>query len=312
MKFFNRFLFIILLACSAYLPTLPAAHPREAFMPYSYEHIIDKHGNPSQTLLELLAILGIEHDGTLRDIVRVTQLHLLRPQNSERWHMLDVYQQHAATIMPLLKKLGCLDAVEPTQQQYDYVLLLGATVSRVRDRLRYVVSLCEQGLRFKTIIFLGSERPLDPAVEPADLLTQPTQNNYPYLDPTWKFNGIMPTTEYEMMRLVFEQTEFPAGFENVTFCFLNTPMQPTATGGTRRANTIDTIVHWISTNPIPGTCLATSNQPFVGYQDSAVRSALPKNFPLETVGSKASDTLNIAVGLDNLTRWIYQENLARV
>lgn len=74
-----------------------------------------------------------------------------------------------------------------------------------------------------------------------------------------------------------------------------------------RPTTGDTVDSWLQSNLISGSCLVISNNPYVGYQDSVVRTLLPNDFKIETVGNKCSLSVVIAVYLDNLVRWLYQE-----
>lgn len=301
---YRRLLFIVTLII---VPTYCVSKlERVAFMPHAYGHILHENGKPSPALLELLTLLNVTHDGSLQSIVQATQQQWLRKPGSERWDMQEVHADKQAHILELLHNLGCIDTVNATQQQYDYALLLGATVSRVRTRLAYLLDQWQQGVRFKYLIFLGSERPLDAKIESADLLRD--LSRYPYADHDWSATKL-PTTEYQMMRMVFDQTELPADFEKVIVIFINTPQQLEPNGTWRRANTMDTIREWLAQQPKPGSTLVVSNQPYVGYQDAVVRTGLPSTFSVETIGHRVSDNEKIAVYLDTVARWIYQENV---
>lgn len=74
-----------------------------------------------------------------------------------------------------------------------------------------------------------------------------------------------------------------------------------------RPTTEDTIKKWLETNPSSGTCLAISNNPHIGYQHSVLKTYLPDEFKLETVGSSASLELPMAFYLGEMARWMYQE-----
>jgi hypothetical protein len=87
-------------------------------------------------------------------------------------------------------------------------------------------------------------------------------------------------------------------------------MQQAQNGTLRRPNTQDTIDEWLrSYNPQPGSILALSNQPYIGYQDAVLRKALPKTFDVETVGNACSNNTKSTVIIDSLARWIYNEHL---
>ena len=75
----------------------------------------------------------------------------------------------------------------------------------------------------------------------------------------------------------------------------------------RRPNTADTIKLWMHANPEPGLSLIISSQPYVHYQDAVLRAYLPAEFTLEVVGKKARSVVSDGKHLDNLARWLYQE-----
>jgi hypothetical protein len=80
----------------------------------------------------------------------------------------------------------------------------------------------------------------------------------------------------------------------------------------RRATTGDTIIDWLATSPAHGDCLFISNQPYVGYQDSVMRTYIPHSFgSLETCGPQASNTTRNSDILDDLARFLYQEKIRR-
>ncbi|HZW60965.1 MAG TPA: hypothetical protein VFF04_01955 [Candidatus Babeliales bacterium] len=292
----------LIFAASPFIYTYPGNQS------FAADYLYTKDRQPSAALLELLNILSVSHDGSFDSIVAETQKAWLRKPGTERWHLEEICTNNRDVIMALFDQLGCIQKVEPSKQEYDYGIILGATVFRVRTRLTYLLDLWQQGIRFKTLVFLGGQRPLDAQVEPADLLINSAAHGYRYANDSWQFTGTVPSTEYEMMKIVFEQTKFPAGFlENVDIVFVNAPMQQQPDGSLRRPTTVDIINEWLNHTPKAGTCLFVSNQPYVGFQDSSVRTALPVHFNLETVGEAAKSNELIAVHLDNVARWLYQE-----
>ncbi|MBJ7449649.1 MAG: hypothetical protein JHC93_04740 [Parachlamydiales bacterium] len=72
-----------------------------------------------------------------------------------------------------------------------------------------------------------------------------------------------------------------------------------------RANTKDTIMAWLETNPEPQSILALSNQPFVPYQHVALRQEISPDFKLETVGKSPPKSVPLSVYLDTVARWLY-------
>jgi len=273
--------------------------------------LIDKDGRPTEPLRKLLQVFDIKHDDTLKTIVDETQKVWLRPAGKERWEVELLHEDKRDQIMPILKEIGCIDEVFPSQEKYTYGVVLGALVSRVRSRFAFLLDLYKRGVRFDEVVFLGGERPLYPNQEPEELLLDPNNKELPF-SPDWQLKGELPKTETEMMQMVFDQAELPEGFaENVRVTFVDAPMQQKADGALRRPTTNDTIERWLEQNPAPGSCLFVSNQPYSGRQDSVARTYLPERFAIETVGSAAYKDLPIVTFLDSLARWLYQEKKRR-
>jgi hypothetical protein len=193
---------------------------------------------------------------------------------------------------------------------YDYALLLGGLYQRVVYRLQYLIDLWNQGIRFKHIILLGSERPLNEGVEPLDSILDPDPTKIS-LRPGW----IAPSaekvkTEMDIMKIAYDQLDMPSDMRAIPAVFSNTPMQLMTDGSQRRPTTSDTIKTWLSTNPKPGSCLVISSQPHVGYQDAVVRTYLPTDFTVDTVGTASKTTVytqKCGEYLDAIARWLYQE-----
>lgn len=287
---------------------LPAACSKTENPKVDHAKYILQNDQLTAPLKKLLEVTDIEHDGTLGSVVQATQKAWLRKPGTERWHMDNRWEGLYDEVMPLFDQLGVLNDVTPFQNEYDYTLVLGALVSRVRQRLAYALELWKQGARFGTLVFLVGARPLDPEKESAQELFDRTNQFLP-IRTDWQAPGQLPQTEADMARMVFDQAKLPEGFkESVNIVFVDTPMQPTLDGNIRRPNTADTIIHWLASDVKPGSILAISNQPYVGYQHAALKLHIPQNFTIETVGPAASPKLHVGVLLDNIARWLYMEN----
>ena len=110
---------------------------------------------------------------------------------------------------------------------------------------------------------------------------------------------------------LWENAQIPEKMRQIPYLLIDAPRQEKADGTSTRPNTKDTLIEWLKKNPAPGKCLFISNQPFSGYQDSIARTVIPPTFSIETIGVEANQKLGIAIFLDNLARWIYQENIRR-
>ena len=74
-------------------------------------------------------------------------------------------------------------------------------------------------------------------------------------------------------------------------------------------NRSDTFKLWLNEKSLPDSILAFSNEPYVGYEHAVFKTLIPKEFSIETVGPKANVIMSVDVFLDNLARWLYQENV---
>lgn len=283
--------------------------------PLSY-CIINKQGCPCPALVELLHLTtpelktALPEELTLPRIVEVTQRAWLRPSGAERWHIQEKEYADRDCMSELLNQLCLCKEMNPHKAHYNYCFIFGATATTIRTRIAYMLHLWEKGVRFDTLIFLGSERPLDATQESFAVLVDREQTILP-IRCNWQQNAL-PTTETEMMKFIFNQAELPEAFDQITIEFVNTPMQEKEDGSLRRPNTGDTIAHWLASDPVLGSCLFISNQPYVGYQDTVARTYMPSAFEIDTVGSSIPcDSQNIDIALDTLARWLYQENLRR-
>ena len=254
-------------------------------------YILTKNNQPAPALQALLTQEKIEHANTLESVVQATQKSWFRPAGVERFQMVDTYADRKNDFLPYLRTLGMIDEVKPKLKRYTYGMVHGATLPRVRMRFAYLIKLWKEGVRFDQLVFLTGERYLDHDLEHEALVC-----------------GC--TTETDMMRMIYEQTDMPQELRVLPFLLISAPQQLTEKGTMRRPNTQDTVKEWLKTNPLPGSCLAVSNQPYVAYQDTVMRTDLPEMFILETVGV-AVDTREVSVRdcLDSLARWLYQENM---
>lgn len=290
---------------SSYKPAQPLAH-----------WILTEEGKPMQSLERLLTIIPLEQlkgipadQITLQQLVDATQKEWLRKPGSERWQIEEKFPELRTKIIGALDEIGLFTEIKPSDKKYSYCLILGATVQRVRTRLAYAIALYNAGIHFDRIIFLGGQRPLDANIESAAMLVDPA-NGELSIRADWQQPAPLPTTEYGMMKLVYDQADMPAAFASIPVTFIDSPMQQKPDGTLARPTTGDTIKDWLATEPKTGSCLFISNQPYVGYQDAVARTFMPATFGVETVGPRVDkDDELVAVLLDTMARWLYQENV---
>ena len=230
--------------------------------------------------------------------------------------------------LALLEKLGFIEEIRPTPTwdsamyidppsyatyNYEDALLLGALRARVVSRLHHLTIIAHE-IKFpqewKTYLF-GGARPLDPVKESCEVLCTPAE--LPFKE-EWTPPEQMPTTEAEMMELVWQQSQFTFApeYKSVHYELVNTPLQPkdpkNPEGEKRSPNTGDTMKEWITKcKPVPGHYLAISNQPFVEYQELTLQRLAPEGFTIHACGPRSSLSLPLATYLDNIAKQLYEE-----
>lgn len=252
-------------------------------------------GIPTAALSELLAACKIDGK-TKAEIVKATQEQWIRPADKERYELTDTPEQIAMRpiLMPIFEKIGAIHHIDPKYKEYDYILVMGAYYKRAKLRLEQALQLCDAGYQIKEIILLGSERPLNPAEEPAEIFG--TDNP--------------PKTEHEMMKWIDTHASMTDTTRHIKRTYVNAPNTIDANGNIKRANTADTFKEWLKTNPKPGSCLVVSNQPYVGYQAAVARLYLPSSFTIDAAGQETNHDQKgiVSIILDSIARWIYQEH----
>lgn len=271
-------------------------------------NLITPDKKPTGTLLALLSVCNIKHDGSLSSIITATEQEqphgLVRPKNKERWQTPTYLTDKKDTIHALCTLLGMFHAIEPVGNTYDYIVLFGGTITGIRTRLAFLLQLWQKGIRSKKIIVLTGQRLLDPTIESKAVLVD-TNNGILPCKKEWKFD-YYPRTETEMIQVLFEQAILPSSLQAVPIIFIDTPAQQ-KNGGLIRPNTADTIYHWLATSPIPGSVLAISEQPSIGYQDILLRRYMPASFTIETVGPVVSQEHLLApeILVGTVGWWLY-------
>ncbi|HLB40758.1 MAG TPA: hypothetical protein VJJ83_03130, partial [Candidatus Babeliales bacterium] len=229
---------------------------------------------------------------TLKAANALAQAQLLRDEKSERWHTQAAttvrarMQTERAGIMADLKQLGLINEVPPAKNKYTYALVMGATISTVKQRLEYLTKLLQAGYVFDNIVLLGGERPLNPneltklaeLTAPATITTEATAMQFIYdAEPTLKQHQVL---------------------------LINAPMTKKADGTLVRPNTDDTVIAFAKSAPAvahPGACLVISNNPYIIRQTAVVKRLLPQDkFPTDGAGSgiASADTADIVMLMD--------------
>lgn len=277
----KKILFFLCLLLSAY-----AAPPLS-------QVLYDDKGNPSEQLCVILNTYGIQHDGHWETIVKETQKHWLRTQGKERWEVEPRFDEDG---YELFSDILMVEQLCPGEKHYEYAVVLGATLPRVKKRLAFLVDAWSEGVRFNHVVFLTGDRRLNE--EEIDELGR-------------NFTGLLPKNETEMMVFVYRGMDLKEDLRKVDLVIVDAPQKEG-----KRPNTKDTFVKWLEMHPRKGSALIISDQPFLGRADTIAREFMRK-FPIETVGEGFSheDYLKepkaTPILLDELARWIYEEYFKR-
>ena len=252
-----------------------------------YSQPIQDHQIDLEALAELASYL---HIPTGENLIEETQRRWLRRAGQERWDMAELSSEQRQFVLDWAEREGFFAPWKPLERSYDKALILGATTGHMRMRLEFLKQLWEEGVRFKEVVWLTGERPLDPRV---DQLLERCAN------------------ESEAARVLWEELEPASDMRKLPVLFVSVPMKEEG-NMLKRPNTMDTIVAWLEQDPEPCKALFISTQPFCGYQFAVIKSGLPQEFLFDVAGPGANPSTHpaaAAITLDCVARWIYQGNL---
>lgn len=260
-----------------------------SFPSCAVDSLFDKRGAPEKKVSKVFEHLGVSVS-SLDQANEFAQKNLLR--KGERWDTQEENEWHAIIhdkkylLLNDLKALGMIDSVEPQQKNYTYVLVMGTITGVVAKRLDYLAELKQNGILFRQIVLLGSERPL--------------RDNEKYGLPK------EISTEAQMMKHLCDNHCI---FENDNIIVVNAPMIKHNDGTFIRPNTDDTIAYFAKIAPEDGSCLVISNNPYVLRQTKVTQRILDQvRFPTEGAGKKVNqETIDIVMLMDEFARTIYEE-----
>jgi hypothetical protein len=247
------------------------------------------NNGPSPLLQNIFTTLKLEDVNDLTTAKKIAKEKLRRPKNKERW---ETYQTISAEqkdkIKPVLFDSVMTKRVLPSRKGYEAVAVLGATVTRVKNRLEYFCELLANGLSFKTLYLLGSDR---------DLRSGNLDDQSYAIKLVQK--GIDPT-EMQMMVCLWADLKLKhPELRDVRVIFV----QASKKADGNRAGTIDNLEAMLKLMPdTKGKyVLFVSNNPYIAYQDSVCKKALKKSeITVETVGDAAAEGETIENILDSV------------
>ncbi len=232
-------------------------------------------GCPSKPLLEVLDRFGIVHDGSWASIQEETEKAWLKGRNVELWELESVQAPSDEEVYALFTPLGMTQTIHASECTYTYALLLGSTKEIVRNRLLFLKSEWERGVRFDQLVILTGDRPLAP------------------------FERSQAKNETEMIKELLQEMDLPKEWYT-SLVIIDTPRPE----GMRRPHTYHTIECWLATEPAPGKMLVISDQPFIHRQGAVFDLYIPgtesvgEGFSVERIQGRAQ------ILLAELAQWI--------
>jgi hypothetical protein len=280
----------------------------EDFAPFRL--FFDREGKPSERLLTLLGVLGMEtlnpQKSESAQINAWAQKNLLR--KGERWQCQSTqFENLRTTLLPLLTDLGFVNAVSPHFTHYQGAIVHGSLLQSARLRLHCLIEQWQRGVRFTHLYFLTGERPLEEQYENRQTLTQDGDSPLK-IKKGWREPDALAETEVEIMQLIWEQSDIPEEMlRQVEVHFISAPRRKDPTSGKMvRPTTDDTVEMWLKASPPPGLYLTVSNAPYTNRQDLVTRTIAPSLYTFDTIGARAAPQEKMAVFLDEFARLIFQ------
>lgn len=229
--------------------------------------------------LETLGHQPVDENASLEQIINSTQAAFLRPVGVERFeYKRELTQVQKFRLTNTLSIVGFVDDAMPKNRHYDHIIVLGATVKTMHDRLNFIKNCNVDAAHY----WLATGR-----------------------RPLLKFESLQYKHSDILGRKILTEADaiehqFVEMFPGKQYTVVN------ATDGELRPNTRDSL------SPFPkldGSVLGISSQPHVFYQHQIL---LERFSGAETVGP--STAINVPIALDAWARAIfaYGERIARV
>ncbi|MCX6990909.1 MAG: hypothetical protein NTX49_07610 [Chlamydiae bacterium] len=240
--------------------------------------LLNEDGYLIEPLVQIAKLYDVDPPDQLGSLVAFSQKYWI--QGKERWEFSK--EDNSPVVLQVMQDLGCIAEVHAKEKVYTYALLLGSTEKNMKERISFLISEWENGVNFSHVVLLSGERPLDPKIEPM---------------------AASFTTESALLKHLW-QSMVPEQMQSIPYSLVNSAMK----SGGKRPTTGDTVIDWLKERPSPGHCIAISSQPYIGYQHSVLQILSP-TFTVETIGPKRQGPLPLALSLDTLAKWMYQEKI---
>lgn len=248
------------------------------------------NNGPTDLLKDIFKITETVGGENLDTAIMQSNFRWIRPKGLERW---DVYSLFDTPVRSALTKKIKHSAIAkekmPLKKHYDAVVLLGATTSRVKARIGFLIHLYSKGVTWDKIYLLGSTRDLKIGNESDKEMAKILESK-----------GIV-ATEMTMMNDLWYQIKMPEQLRAIAVVSIQSGERPDGT----RANTEDTLIGMVKDGShIEGkSFLFISNNPYICYQDAVAKRALDQyKVTVETVGEAMMPDETMENVLDTVAR----------
>lgn len=245
---------------------------------------------PTQLLKDIFTITETDGVENLDTAVKQSNFRWIRPKGLERW---DVYTLFNSIVRSALTKKIKHSAIAkekmPLKKHYGAVVVYGATTSRVKRRIEFLIHLYNKGVTWDKIYLLGSTRDLKIGNEADQEMSKILKKKE------------LASTEMVMMNELWHQTKMPEKLRTITVVSIQSGERPDGT----RANTEDTLVDMVKNgdNVEGKSFLFISNNPYICYQDAVAKRALDQyKVTVETVGEAMTPNETMENVLDTVAR----------
>lgn len=298
---------------------------------------VTRDGTPTSALVTLLKACGLFAEGDhLAQIVEKTQKAWIIAHSGGCRRRKCLGFQHATLeeraaivrgVDEFISTSGFYGERKNALRNYTYAICNGAFLDGVRKNIIDIINLWDKGVNFSSLVFVTGDRPLrkDPdgyGREREDAVRKLEDfRSYPFFKIGWrKPADARYETEYDMVKLVWDQTEIVEDMAEELegrVSFINAPAEAMGTSGTK-----DPFREWLKSSPEPGTVIViASDRPGLWpYSQLAGETALSsKGFGLDTVanavsrqGLKVYYAEGLAFGaLDTFAKCLYEIQEAR-
>ncbi len=230
------------------------------------------NNGPTQLLRDIFAITEITNVEDLASATQQSNFRWIRPKGLERWHLYSILDDgQRSKLTKKIKHSAVAKVKMPQQKHYAAVAVHGATTTRVKTRIEFLLKLARQGITWDKIYLLGSTRDLNTGPEADQRMATVLKAK------------ALPMTEMAMIEYLWQQAIKPRSCKAIPVVSIQSGQRPDGT----RANTDDTLIDMAKNiDHVKGkSILFISNNPYICYQDAVAKRVLKLYAVIiETVG----------------------------